>query len=114
MYLGKIVEHGSSRELYEHPSHPEAQMLLASAPELDPRIEKNRKEPLMIRELPSPTNPPSGCRFRTRCPLALDDCAKAMAPFQVLSPGHTAACTFAADSPRGTRSALFQQEVSAA
>lgn len=114
MYLGKIVEHGPSQELYDRPSHPYSQMLLASAPEVDPRIEKHRRGPLMIGEVPSPTNPPSGCRFRTRCPLAVDDCAKAMPPSHGLSPGHSAACIFAADLHRGKRSALLHQEASAA
>ena len=113
MYLGRIVEHGSSKELYDRPSHPYSQMLLASAPEVDPRIEKHRRGPLMIGEVTSPTNPPSGCRFRTRCPLAVDDCAKALPPSRVLSPGHTAACTFAADLHSGNRTALVQQEMSA-
>ncbi|KOF20058.1 peptide ABC transporter ATP-binding protein [Ensifer adhaerens] len=114
MYLGRIVEHGPSQELYDRPSHPYSQMLLASAPEVDPRIEKHRRGPLMIGEVPSPTNPPSGCRFRTRCPLAVDDCAKAMPPSHGLSPGHSAACIFAADLHRGKRSALLHQEASAA
>ncbi|WP_457585066.1 ABC transporter ATP-binding protein [Ensifer canadensis] len=114
MYLGKIVEHGPSQELYDHPGHPYSQMLLASAPEVDPRVEKLRKGPLMIGEVPSPTNPPSGCRFRTRCPLAVDDCAKAVPPPCGLSPGHSAACIFAPDLHRGKQSALRHQEASAA
>ncbi|MCV9999619.1 ABC transporter ATP-binding protein [Pararhizobium sp. YC-54] len=109
MYLGKIVEHGPSQELYDHPGHPYSQMLLASAPEVDPRVEKLRKGPLMIGEVPSPTNPPSGCRFRTRCPLAVDDCAKAIPPSHSLSPGHSAACIFAQDLHCGTRSAIHMQ-----
>ena len=67
MYLGKIVEHGPSQQLYGRPSHPYSQMLLATVPKADPRIEKHRKGPLMICEVTSPTNPPSGRRLRTRC-----------------------------------------------
>lgn len=106
MYLGKIVEHGPSQELYDRPSHPYAQMLLASAPEVDPRIEKARRGPLMIGEIPSPTNPPSGCRFRTRCPLAVDACAQNLPLAVSLSAGHDAACLFASELHRGSRSAL--------
>ncbi|KQV39978.1 MULTISPECIES: ABC transporter ATP-binding protein [unclassified Rhizobium] len=109
MYLGKIVEHGPSQELYDHPSHPYAQMLLASAPEVDPRIEKSRRGPLMIGEIPSPTNPPSGCRFRTRCPLAVDACAQALPPAISLSADHDASCLLAAELHRGSRSALAIQ-----
>lgn len=109
MYLGKIVEHGPSQELYDHPSHPYSQMLLASAPEADPIAERQRKAPLMIGEIPSPTNPPFGCRFRTRCPMAVDDCAQSQPSSLGLSSGHDAACLFAADLHRGSRSALHYQ-----
>lgn len=105
MYLGKIVEHGPSQELYDHPGHPYSQMLLASVPEVDPRVEKLRSAP----EVPSPTNPPSGCRFRTRCPLAVEDCALRAPASHVLSPDHNAACIFAPDLHGGKRSALIHQ-----
>ena len=114
MYLGKIVEHGPSQELYDHPSHPYSQMLLASVPEADPIAERQRKAPLMIGEVPSPTNPPSGCRFRTRCPLAVDECKQQVPAAYKLSPGHSAACTFAVDLHRGKRTALIQPEADAA
>ncbi|MCZ4094082.1 ABC transporter ATP-binding protein [Sinorhizobium psoraleae] len=109
MYLGKIVEHGPSQELYDHPSHPYSQMLLASVPEVDPRVEKLRSAPLVVGEVPSPTSPPSGCRFRTRCPLAFDECARTTPPSYGLSPDHNAACVFAADLYGGKRSALVRQ-----
>lgn len=113
MYLGKIVEHGPSQELYDHPSHPYSQMLLASVPEADPIAERQRKVPLMVGEVPSPTNPPSGCRFRTRCPMAVDDCGQQVPPPFKLSPGHDAACVFAKDLHRGKRSALREAEANA-
>ncbi|MDX0480844.1 ATP-binding cassette domain-containing protein [Sinorhizobium medicae] len=109
MYLGKIVEHGPSQELYDHPGHPYSQMLLASVPEVDPRVEKLRSAPLLKGEVPSPTNPPSGCRFRTRCPLAVEDCALRAPASHVLSPDHNAACIFAPDLHGGKRSALIHQ-----
>ncbi|WP_018236840.1 ABC transporter ATP-binding protein [Ensifer sp. BR816] len=106
MYLGKIVEQGPSQELYDHPSHPYSQMLLASVPEVDPRVEKLRNGPLLVGEVPSPTNPPSGCRFRTRCPLAVESCSRKMPAAHGLSFGHSAACLFAPELHEGRRSAL--------
>ncbi|MBT1160257.1 ABC transporter ATP-binding protein, partial [Aminobacter anthyllidis] len=113
MYLGKIVEHGPSQELYDHPSHPYSQMLLASVPEANPIAERQRKVPLMVGEVPSPTNPPSGCRFRTRCPMVVDDCKQQVPPALKLSPGHDASCVFAKDLHRGKRSALLEAEANA-
>ncbi|QPI27391.1 ABC transporter ATP-binding protein (plasmid) [Sinorhizobium meliloti] len=114
MYLGKIVEHGPSQQLYDRPSHPYTQMLLASVPEVDPRVEKLRSGPLLMGEIPSPINPPSGCRFRTRCPLAVDECAGKTPPSHRLSPDHNAACVFAPELYGGKRSALVQQSALAA
>lgn len=106
MYLGKIVEQGPSQQLYDRPSHPYAQMLLASVPEVDPRIERQRNAPQIIGEVPSPTNPPSGCRFRTRCPMAIDRCASQLPPPVELPDGQTSSCLFAQELFRGMRSAL--------
>lgn len=110
MYLGKIVEQGSSEEVYERPSHPYSQFLLASVPEADPVAERQRSVPVMAGEMPSPTNPPSGCRFRTRCPMALDDCGKKPTPVMSLSSRHSSACIFAKELHSGSRSALRQAE----
>src|SRR5262245_25619237 len=110
MYLGKIVEQGPSQELYDHPSHPYSQMLLASVPEVNPVVERQRKVPLIVGEVPSPTNPPSGCRFRARCPLATDECSQRVPEAFRLSPGHSAACVVAKDLHRGRRSALSHKE----
>ncbi|ESX27455.1 MULTISPECIES: oligopeptide/dipeptide ABC transporter ATP-binding protein [unclassified Mesorhizobium] len=106
MYLGRIVEMGTSEDVYNHPSHPYTQLLLASVPAADPIEERNRKVPLLVGEIPSPTNPPSGCAFRTRCPLAVADCATALPPQIEVSAGHRAACVLAEKVFRGERSAL--------
>jgi peptide/nickel transport system ATP-binding protein len=92
MYLGKIVEHGPSQELYDRPSHPYTQLLMASVPEADPEVERRRVPPQMIGEVPSATDPPSGCRFRTRCPLAMETCASDIPPPVAVAQGHAAAC----------------------
>jgi len=97
MYLGKLVEYGPSEAVYDTPSHPYTQLLLASAPDADPSRERARVVPLIVGEIPSPTNPPSGCRFRTRCPLAVEQCASALPPHLELSPAHASACHFAGD-----------------
>jgi peptide/nickel transport system ATP-binding protein len=110
MYLGKIVEQGSSEEVYERPSHPYSQFLLASVPEADPVAERRRIVPVMAGEMPSPTSPPSGCRFRTRCPLAIDECGKDLPPAVSLSSRHGSACLFARELNSGSRSALRQAE----
>lgn len=112
MYLGKIVEQGATAEVYERPSHPYSQFLLASVPEADPVAERQRIVPVMAGEMPSPTNPPSGCRFRTRCPMAVDDCSKSVPPTHSLPSRHSSACLFAQDLHSGSRSALRQSSKS--
>ncbi|MBA3039383.1 MAG: ABC transporter ATP-binding protein [Rhizobiaceae bacterium] len=105
MYLGKLVEYGPSEAVYDRPSHPYTQLLLASVPDADPLRERARVVPLIEGEIPSPTNPPSGCRFRTRCPLAVEQCASAFPPYLEMSPNHAAACYFAGDLYNGEKSA---------
>ncbi len=95
MYLGRIIEEASSAELYARPSHPYSQALLGSIPSADPRIEATRSPPDIHGDIPSPTNPPSGCRFRTRCPHATDICAADVPPTVSLSPTHLASCVMA-------------------
>jgi oligopeptide/dipeptide ABC transporter ATP-binding protein len=93
MYLGKIVELADCDELYSHPLHPYTQALLAAVPAPDPDLEKARAHRIVKGEVPSPMNPPKGCVFHPRCPLAIDSCAKIVPEFRELRPGHWVACS---------------------
>ena len=92
MYLGKLVEVAGSDDLYREAAHPYTEALLASIPEPDPDHISDHKA--LTGELPSPLNPPSGCRFRTRCPYAQDRCASEEPLLRELAPGHQVACHF--------------------
>ncbi len=94
MYLGHIVELVESEELYKNPLHPYTQALLTAIPEPDPEIAKKRNRIILKGEIPSPVNPPSGCKFRTRCPYAKDICAKQVPEFKDHGNGHYVACHF--------------------
>ncbi|HBP97097.1 MAG TPA: oligopeptide ABC transporter ATP-binding protein OppF, partial [Pantoea agglomerans] len=76
MYLGHAVELGTYKEVYSNPQHPYTRALMSAVPIPDPDKEKNKQIQLLEGELPSPINPPSGCVFRTRCPIAGPECAK--------------------------------------
>jgi oligopeptide transport system ATP-binding protein len=92
MYVGKIVELAYRDDLYENPLHPYTQALLSAIPIPDPVVEKRRKRIVLTGDIPSPVNPPPGCRFHTRCPLAFDRCKTEVPPLREYAPGHFAAC----------------------
>ena len=92
MYLGCLVELAESYELCAHPIHPYAQTLLSAVPMADPVKTRSRHRILLEGDIPSPLNPPSGCRFHTRCPYATEKCSQQMPELKEYSPGHYAAC----------------------
>jgi peptide/nickel transport system ATP-binding protein len=99
MYLGKLVELGSGDDIYARAAHPYTAGLIGAIPVPDPETERAKSGPAVSGELPSPVHPPSGCRFRTRCPLAQDVCAAEEPPLRPFGPGHVAACHFPLRTP---------------
>lgn len=94
MYLGRIVEIGPCHEVYEKPLHPYAKALISAAPVPDPAYDRSHRV-LLQGDLPSPANPPSGCAFHTRCPIARDICKQDTPALREITPGHKSACHFA-------------------
>jgi peptide/nickel transport system ATP-binding protein len=100
MYLGKLVEIGRPNDIYERPAHPYTAGLIEAIPVPNPEIARQRRDGVAVRgELPSPINPPSGCRFRTRCPLAQDKCAEVVPELRRFGDEHRAACHFPLQPP---------------
>jgi peptide/nickel transport system ATP-binding protein/oligopeptide transport system ATP-binding protein len=92
MYLGKIMEIGDAETVYEHPTHPYTKALLSAVPLPNPRVERTRNRIMLEGDVPSPVNPPSGCRFRTRCWKATDLCAMQEPALEVRAQGQLSAC----------------------
>ncbi len=92
MYVGKIVEIADRDDLYDNPLHPYTQALLSAIPIPDPSVEARRKRIIISGDIPSPVNPPAGCRFHTRCPIAFDRCKIEVPPLKTYAPNHVAAC----------------------
>ena len=92
MYLGVMVEIAERDDLYERPRHPYTQALLSAVPLPDPRKERARQRTILTGDVPSPINPPTGCRFHPRCPIAVDRCKAEVPEWKDVAPGHKVAC----------------------
>ena len=105
MYLGKIVELTDRRSLFSQPLHPYTQSLMSAVPMPDPKTERKRRRIMLEGEVPSPANPPSGCVFHNRCPLATGDCSREIPEYREVLPDHFVACHLA-DAAGGSKVAV--------
>jgi oligopeptide transport system ATP-binding protein len=92
MYLGVMVEMADRNELYEHPLHPYTKALLSAVPVPDPKKDRTRRRVILAGDVPSPINPPSGCRFHPRCPLTDERCSREVPQWRPAAPSHWVAC----------------------
>jgi oligopeptide transport system ATP-binding protein len=92
LYLGRTMELADRDALYAAPRHPYTKALISAVPIPDPRLERGKQRMVLTDDLPSPLAPPSGCVFRTRCPLAIERCAREVPPIAQIAPGHQVAC----------------------
>jgi peptide/nickel transport system ATP-binding protein len=90
MYLGKMMEFGNKKDIFDNPLHPYTQALFSAIPNPDPDVKMSRIH--LAGDIPSPANPPSGCRFHTRCPHATEECSKCIPEYREVEPGHFVAC----------------------
>ncbi len=109
LYLGKVMEIAERDDFYRRPLHPYSQTLISAVPLPDPKLERLKPRVRAYGDLPSPINPPSGCRFRTRCPKATDLCAELEPPLADYGTGHIAACHYV-DRPTPAEPSLAEIE----
>ncbi len=108
MYLGKLVELSETDNIFESPAHPYTAALLSTVPEADPRLKKERI--VLKGEVPSPASPPSGCRFRTRCPLAAERCKNEMPPLVEVRSKHHVACHYPLEEGQTLKEAIASRK----